>query len=63
MPRALAIEVAHLVIALGVTIALFWAAAWAYPQGRDTIWAVGWVTAGVVVILQIPPILRAGRKA
>lgn len=52
-----------LYVASGVlaALAIGWAAAWAYPVGRANIWLVTYVSAAVVVLLGIRPVLRAIR--
>ena len=47
----LASELAWGALALGVTALVFWGAAWSYPQGHDTIWAVGFATMAVIGLL------------
>lgn len=44
-------ETAWGALSLGVTALVFWAGAWSYPQGHDTIWAVGAATMVVVALL------------
>ena len=62
MRPALIIEVAHLIVAVAVVFLVFWGFAWSYPPGAATIWAVGGVTVAIAVLLQVPPILHAGRR-
>ncbi len=47
-------ELLHLTAGIVAIAAMFGAAAWAYPQGHSTIWAVGYVTMAVIVGLSIP---------
>lgn len=47
----LAREIAWGLLGMGVTALVFWAGAWSYPQGHDTIWTVGGCTMIVVAAL------------
>ncbi len=59
MGRRSLTELFHLVVGVVVTVALFEAAAWAYPIGAGTILGVGWVTAAVVLAMAVGPLWRA----
>ena len=52
-------EMLHLAAAVVTTAALFAGGAWGYPQGRATIWAIGYVTMAAVALLSLPALLRA----
>lgn len=61
MGRRTLAELLHLAAGLGVTAAVFRAAAWSYPVGRGTVRWVGWATMLVVLAMSIPPLRRARR--
>ncbi len=58
MKRAL-VELLHLAAGLAATALIAKLSAWAYPLGRETIVAIGWIAAAVVVLMSIRPLLRA----
>ena len=61
MGRASLTELFHLAFGMALTIALFRAAAWAYPIGAGTILGVGWGTTAVVLAMAVGPLVRAWR--
>lgn len=59
-------EIGWSALGLGVTALAFKGAAWSYPQGTDTIWAVGAATLLAVGLLgarDVWRVRRAGRAA
>ena len=62
MGRATLTELFHLILGVVLTVALFEAAAWAYPIGAGTIMAVGWATMATVLAMAVGPLARAWRK-
>ncbi|QNE31521.1 hypothetical protein F1C10_05945 [Sphingomonas sp. NBWT7] len=63
MNRAVAIELVHLAAGLMLTLAIFRAGVWAYPQGADSLEPVGWVTMLAIVAMSVPEIAKAARKS
>ena len=62
MPNArVLIELLHVLAGVLAAFAIGWAAAWAYPVGRANIWLVTYVSAAVVVLLGIRPVVGAIR--
>jgi hypothetical protein len=55
-------EIAWGLLGMGVTALVFWGAAGSYPQGHDTIWAVGGVTMAAVATLAGREVARSGRR-
>ena len=51
-------EVAWGLFGLGVTALVFKGAAWSYPQGYETIWAIGGLTLAAVAILSGREVMR-----
>jgi hypothetical protein len=65
--RHILTEVIHLAAGLVVTRLVFVAAAWAYPQGREAIAPIGWLTMLAVLAMSVPELMKAwhadtGRK-
>jgi hypothetical protein len=58
MTRAL-IEILHILVGLGVAVAITWAAAWSYPLGQNVIWWCGAAAMVVTVIMGIGPLRQA----
>jgi hypothetical protein len=61
MPRAFAIELALLLVGLGITVAVFATAIWAYPQARREFELVGAGTFVVVAVMGVRPLRKAWR--
>ncbi len=59
MPRRTLIELLHLAAGLAATAVIARTAAWAYPQGRETLYIVGWCSAVVVLAMAFGPLRRA----
>ena len=57
--RHLLIELAWLAGTLALALVMTWGAAWSYPLGRDTIWAVGAVLAAAVLAINLPSLHEA----
>jgi hypothetical protein len=53
------IEILHILVGLGVAVAITWAAAWSYPLGQDVIWWCGAAAMVVTVIMGIGPLRQA----
>jgi hypothetical protein len=53
------LELLHLAAGLVATRAIFVAAAWAYPQGRDSLEPIGWLTMGAVFVMSVPELRKA----
>ncbi|MEH3038040.1 MAG: hypothetical protein PGN23_16360 [Sphingomonas adhaesiva] len=51
-------EVAWGLLGLGFTALAFHGAAWSYPQGYETIWAIGGLTLAAVAILSGREVMR-----
>ncbi|MCP3734881.1 hypothetical protein M9979_08360 [Sphingomonas sp. RP10(2022)] len=58
IPRT-AVETLHIVAGLVVAAAMTWAAAWAYPLGRDVIWWCGAGAMVATVLMGVGPLRRA----
>ena len=58
MPR-MAIELLHVAAGLVAAVAMAWAAAWAYPLGRETIWWCGAAAMLATVLMGVGPLRRA----
>lgn len=52
-------EIAWGFLSLGLTALVFWAGAWSYPQGGDTIWAVGAATMALVGLMSARAVWQA----
>ena len=52
-------ELLHIAAGVAVVVLLFKGAAWAYPLGKATIYAVGWVTGIAVVAMGAGGLRRA----
>ncbi|WP_245843863.1 hypothetical protein [Sphingomonas spermidinifaciens] len=62
MPHArVLIELLYILSGVIAAFAIGWAAAWAYPVGRANIWLVTYISAAIVVLLGIRPVVRAIR--
>ncbi|MBB5715747.1 hypothetical protein [Sphingomonas aerophila] len=59
MGRHMLTELLNLVAGLLVALAVAAAVAWAYPLGRDVIWACGIFGAVATVLMSIGPLRRA----
>ena len=59
--RALAVELLHLAAGLALTLAIFRAAVWAYPQGAASLAPIGWLTMAAVLVMSVPEIRKAWR--
>jgi hypothetical protein len=62
MNRAVAIELLHLAAGLMLTLAIFRAGIWAYPQGADALVPVSWATMLAVLAMSVPEVAKAYRK-
>ena len=51
-------EIAWTVLGFGITALVFHGAAWSYPQGHETIWAIGGLTMAAVAILSGREVMR-----
>ncbi|MEH3048285.1 hypothetical protein [Sphingomonas adhaesiva] len=51
-------EFAWGLLGLGITALCFAGAAWSYPQGYETIWAIGGLTMAAVAILSGREVMR-----
>ena len=58
MTRTL-IEILHILVGLGVAVAITWAAAWSYPLGWDVIWWCGMAAMVATILMGIGPLRRA----
>ena len=54
-----AIELFHIAVGLTAAVAMTWAAAWAYPLGRETIWWCGAAAMLATVLMGVGPLRRA----
>ena len=61
MRAAVLNEVVHIMTGLAAAAALTALFVWAYPQGRDVIWACGAGAMVVIVLMGIGPLRRAAR--
>ncbi len=59
MNRAVILELLWLVAALAMTALIFWAGAWSYPQGAETIWPIGYATMAALLAMSLYEIRRA----
>ncbi|HTG38282.1 hypothetical protein [Sphingomonas sp.] len=59
--QRLILEIFYTVAGLAGAWLIGAAAAWAYPVGRANVWLVTWVSMGIIVLMGIPPMLRAAR--
>ncbi|BCA64249.1 hypothetical protein HMP09_3483 [Sphingomonas sp. HMP9] len=55
------IEILHILVGLGVAVAITWAAAWSYPLGQDVIWTCGAAAMVATVLMGVGPLRRARR--
>jgi hypothetical protein len=62
MNRAVAVELLHLAAGMMLTLAIFRAGIWAYPQGANSLEPVGWATALAVLAMSVPELIKAARK-
>lgn len=62
MNKAVAVELLHLAAGLALTLAIFRAGVWAYPQGEDSLDPVGWATMLAVFAMSVPEVVKAARK-
>ena len=62
MTRAVIVELLHLCVGLIATGLMFAAAAWSYPHGAETIWAVGYVALIAVAAMCLYEIRRAWKR-
>ncbi|WBH16453.1 hypothetical protein [Sphingomonas radiodurans] len=62
MNRAVVIELLHLAAGLMLTLAIFRAAVWAYPQGAESLNPVGWATMLAVLAMSVPEVMKAARE-
>ena len=53
------VELLHIAAGLLAAVAMTWAAAWAYPLGRETIWWWGAAAMVATVLMGIGPLRRA----
>jgi hypothetical protein len=53
------VEALHIAAGLIAAVAMTWAAAWAYPLGRETIWWCGAAAMAATVLMGIGPLRRA----
>ena len=53
------VELSFIAAGLLVALVLGWLSAWSYPQGRDDIWLVTWVSMGVIMLMGIGPVRDA----
>jgi len=59
MGRATLVEVLHIAAGLAAAAALTYAAAWAYPLGREVIWWCGAGAMVATVVMGLGPLRRA----
>lgn len=53
------IELLYIAAGLAAAVAMTWAAAWAYPLGRETIWWCGGAAMVATVLMGVGPLRRA----
>jgi len=53
------VELLYIAAGLVAAVAMTWAAAWAYPLGRDVIWWCGAGAMAATVLMGIGPLRRA----
>lgn len=58
MSRTL-VELLYIAAGLLAAVAMTWAAAWAYPLGRETIWWCGAAAMVATVLMGVGPLRRA----
>ncbi len=62
MGRHTLIELVWMIGALLLALLFTWGAAWAYPLGKDAIWATGGVAMIVVVLMNVATIRDARKR-
>lgn len=62
MNRAVVAELLHLAVGLLLTLALFRAAIWSYPQGAGSLEPVCLLTMLAMLAMSVPALIRAARQ-
>ena len=62
MNRAVVAELLHLAAGLLLTLALFRAAIWSYPQGAGSLEPVCLLTMLAMLAMSVPALIRAARQ-